>query len=134
MLRQSKSGGFQMIMDWAKYIKHCNSPLRVITASEKGLSNSSCYQKRCQSRDCASLYWFLIYLTQNIQNWQGLYCKEDALEVEENDDDGLRVGVAARKSRQVRSGTLVEDNAEAERGAAGAGGWFLWLHSSGQDF
>jgi hypothetical protein len=57
------------------------------------------------------------------------YCKEDALEVEEkNDDDGVESGSSGEEGEVVSGSELeerdMEDNAEAERGAAGAGGWF----------
>jgi hypothetical protein len=57
------------------------------------------------------------------------YCKEDALEVEEKDDDGVESGSSGEEVEAVMSGSEleerdVEDGAEAERGAAGASGWF----------
>ena len=57
------------------------------------------------------------------------YCKEDALEVEEkNDDDDVGSGSSGEEVEVVSGSELeerdVEDDAEAGRGAAGASGWF----------
>jgi hypothetical protein len=57
------------------------------------------------------------------------YCKEDALDVEEkNDDDDVGSGSSGEEVEVVSGSELeerdVEDDAEAGRGAAGASGWF----------